>query len=435
MRALFALIRTFRLPQTDLQNQNPLRTRMKHSRDVWLLVLLTIGIVTISVFPFHPLRSASEIRDLFSDFFAYPIEPPIIRTVLERVILLTPLGYFMARIMRGRPLAWHVMILLAGSLTLCLFVELIQYPVEGRHARSSDAMVAIVCVTAGYALATRVYSQSFREIWTITVLAAGFPCLLAAASLVMGPSTINWSSNYPVILGNELDGYRGWEGEISGIAIYPEGLTQGQVAAISKMPFDPAHESDRKRLRALWVYSGEDASGAVTRPLRFPGPTSPPAAAIPDDLGRRLAKRIRASDGLAVEVRVRSGKERQFGPARIVSSSVTSHLRNFMLAQHHSWFVFRVRTLSSGANGDGMALSTPDGSVTGAWQHVVADYDDAVGSIYVDGVRVTGPYAFNRMWRWDHTIFAPTLVIMAALAAGGVLSASILLPSLLRRRP
>lgn len=407
---------------------------MKLSRDAWLVVFLTICIVLVSAFPFRPLRSPAEMSAMVADFFVYAIDPPIYRTVLERVIPLVPLGFFAARAMRGQSLPRQIGVLLAGSVLLCLGFELVQLPVEGRHARSSDALLALVCVISGYALAVRLYDRDTRKAAVLTATTAIFPSFLALTVWAVGPSTINWAMNYPVLIGDELDGNRPWDGEISGIAIYPTGLTAAQAKELSDVPFDNANARAREDMGALWVYAGEDAQGAPVHPLEFPGPKRPPGAALPEDLGRSLAQRTRASDRFAVEVRLRAAKTHQYGPARIVTNSISAYLRNFTLAQARDWYVFRMRTLSSGANGDGFALSTHDNAVTGAWQHVIASYDGHEAVIYVDGQKAVGPYAYDRFTRWDGLVFAPTLVLMIAAIVAGALTASLIWPRWVRRR-
>lgn len=371
---------------------------------------------------------------MFADFFVYAIEPPIYRTVLERVVLLVPLGFFAARVMRGQPLGRQLWVLLAGSVVLCLAFELVQLPVEGRHARSSDALLALTCVIAGYALAARLYFADRRTVAILAAVTAAFPSFLALMVWAIGPSTINWAMNYPVLIGDELDGNRQWDGEISGIAIYPTGLTPAQVDDLSKVPFDTANARSREQMGALWVYSGEDAQGAAVHPLEFPGPKRPSVAALPDDLGRELALRTRASDRFALEVRLRAAKTHQYGPARIVTNSISPLLRNFTLAQTRDWYLFRMRTLSSGANGEGFALSTHDNAVTGHWQHVIASYDGRQAVIYVDGQKAVGPYAYDRFTRWDGLVFAPTLVLMIANVVAGFLAVSLLWPRLVPQR-
>lgn len=402
---------------------------MKQFRDRHFVLLLFAGITALSAFPFYPLRSPAEMGSMISDFFAFTIEPPILRTVLERIILLVPLGFFLGRGLRGVALWRQIVAMLFGALALCLFLEAVQVPIAGRHARSSDALLAVVCVTAGYVLAARIYGEPRARVRILAYLSAAWPCALAAMIWAIGPSTINWSSDYPIALGDEWDGGRSWAGEVSGIAIYPEGLSADDVARVSAAPFDPAHAGIRMQLGALWVFSGDDSTGAARAPLRFPGPKVPPDARLPSNLGQRLAAATRASEGLTVEVRLRSASLHQYGPARIVTNSPSRYLRNFALAQDRDEFVFRMRTLSSGANGEVFSLYTHGDKVNGDWQHVVATYKDGRAIIYVDGVRAIGPYAFNRPMRWDHQLYAPTLVVISALGIAGAMLLSTFWPT------
>src|SRR5262245_41681505 len=152
---------------------------MKLSKDSLTIVILAVLVAALSAYPFHPLRTPGEVIAMGADFLAYAIEPPILRTLLERVILFTPIGFFAARALRGARLRVQLAVLLVWGVLFCLFVEMLQLPVEGRHARSSDALLAVVCLMFGYALAARLYHPVLHETRRIIGLASVTPCVLA----------------------------------------------------------------------------------------------------------------------------------------------------------------------------------------------------------------------------------------------------------------
>jgi beta-lactam-binding protein with PASTA domain len=94
-----------------------------------------------------------------------------------------------------------------------------------------------------------------------------------------------------------------------------------------------------------------------------------------------------ASNALSIEVWVCPENTTQVGPARIISFSTSTSVRNFTLGQVGTQYEVRLQT-SNTVNGL-PALITPPGTATTDFQHIVyTRAADGVASIYVDGTEV-----------------------------------------------
>lgn len=102
----------------------------------------------------------------------------------------------------------------------------------------------------------------------------------------------------------------------------------------------------------------------------------------------KLAQLIQATGEYSIEAWVVPANVTQEGPARIVSYSAGTNLRNFTLGQTAYTYNFMHRSSTTDGNGE-PALSTADGDkdVQASEQHVVVTFDPTNGRrIYVNGV-------------------------------------------------
>jgi hypothetical protein len=108
-----------------------------------------------------------------------------------------------------------------------------------------------------------------------------------------------------------------------------------------------------------------------------------------------------------LEVELTAAKAEQDGPARIISFSTDAYSRNFTLGQERDWLVLRLRTTSTGLNGQKPEVRlcpvTP-----GKRQHVLVSYRDGQLACYLDGklvLRETSVQGDFRNWTAQHLIF------------------------------
>ena len=377
------------------------------------MVFLLAAAVILSAFPFYPLRRAEALSDGFADILSFAIEPPVFQTVLERCLLLLPLGYLGARVLEGRPARILLPGLILGALLIALGLEACQLPFAARHARYSDALIAFWSLLAGGVIGL-VHGRTAKRLIRKAVLAGGAAiAILAGGGMAAASSTANWTCSFPTLAGDELGGGRPWRGAIAGIALYTVGLDEAAVRGLTQHPFALAEEPARKALGAVWIYSGEDAAGHPETPLEL-GRDTQTRAALPSE----FCEAVRRGGAVTIELRIRPEARDQWGPARILSSSKSTLLRNFTLGQTGDAYDFRIRTRASGANGTYYVVRSAEGTVALRWQHVTATYANGTASLYIDGKRAAGPVHFASVFEADPQKAAPAFVLYLTLASG-----------------
>lgn len=115
----------------------------------------------------------------------------------------------------------------------------------------------------------------------------------------------------------------------------------------------------------------------------------------------KIISAVQRSHSLSVEVWLKPVDLLQDGPARIVSLSNNSNLRNFTLGQDKQKYDMRLRSTSTSANGI-PSTSTTDKTVKTTLTHVVFTrdaYDTA--SIYINGKQVQQQKVQGKLSNWD----------------------------------
>ena len=100
---------------------------------------------------------------------------------------------------------------------------------------------------------------------------------------------------------------------------------------------------------------------------------------------RKLYDMIEPTREYSVEAWVIADNNAQDGPARIVSYSQDTQVRNFTLGQNAIYYVLRNRSIETSANGT-PAIEALDPQVDTNLQHIVATFDEATGrKVYING--------------------------------------------------
>ena len=106
---------------------------------------------------------------------------------------------------------------------------------------------------------------------------------------------------------------------------------------------------------------------------------------------KRFHEQLAGGSGLTVEVWIRPYEASQEGPARIVSYSMDTSLRNFSLAQSGEGLVMRLRTTGTDLNGMNPHFEAPrvfhDAAAWDRPRHIAFTYDCHEACFYVDGRR------------------------------------------------
>lgn len=168
-----------------------------------------------------------------------------------------------------------------------------------------------------------------------------------------------------------------------GVAAYVAFLLAGLL-----VPFDPYRVNDAAVVNADLEFRGAGIARSATPP-------------------RRLHEQLVASGALSVEVVAESASVDQRGPARLVSYSLNTSVRNFTLGQQDADLHVRIRTPQSGVNGVEPYLAV-EGVFDGATRrHIVVTYDGTEERVYVDGALRTSSRALRgsfENWSPDHVL-------------------------------
>ncbi|MCA9036043.1 MAG: DUF1553 domain-containing protein [Planctomycetaceae bacterium] len=117
----------------------------------------------------------------------------------------------------------------------------------------------------------------------------------------------------------------------------------------------------------------------------------------------RLVTAAKTTNEFSIEVWLTPAKDKQSGPARIVTLSKDSARRNFTFGQDGNRFDLRFRTTKTDQNGL-PSLTTPNGTVTTQKTHVVYTFDLSGNvSCYVDGKHVAERQFGGDLSNWDDT--------------------------------
>jgi len=208
--------------------------------------------------------------------------------------------------------------------------------------------------------------------------------LLASATLQARTRLEGWNRNYPLLIGNEATGDRPWRGEVlaaeitdaatpvdamrafaAGDAITLPGSPIGVFDFRTGPPYRDASRTLPDLVRLVRRQAiGEETPGDVAW-LRSKGP----AFAIAD--------RVARSNAFTVRVVCVSDDIEQAGPARIITNSRSTGVRNFTLGQQGRNLVVRLRTPQTGANGGRPEIVVPDVFTTGQLHDLLVTYDGA----------------------------------------------------------
>lgn len=162
---------------------------------------------------------------------------------------------------------------------------------------------------------------------------------------------------------------------------------------------------DRNRISKWLSLYGVLLVGLLAAPFQFDlSPIIAPIETLPQGNGveisstsglrsivpaERLYENFVSGRGISMEVWLETEDMTQTGPARIVSYSLDTGLRNFTLGQEGRDLVMRVRTTYTDLNGVNDAMQISNVFVPGAPMHLVATYDHGKERLYMNGKMVS----------------------------------------------
>lgn len=110
-----------------------------------------------------------------------------------------------------------------------------------------------------------------------------------------------------------------------------------------------------------------------------------------------------AGGDMSLEVVLKPANLTQEGPARIVSVSKDTGVRNFTLGQEGSRLVMRFRTTDTGNQGTDPHVETEEGVLTGERQTILFTREGRMHRLYVDGEPVAETEVPGDLSVWDHS--------------------------------
>lgn len=292
----------------------------------------------------------------------------------------------------------------------CAVIEIGQLFIPERHPEAIDLVVNCLGMAVGHMVAASRYippllaclpGAAASRRWSLLVSGIAWSATLLAPAYLVRLNM--WDPSYPLVLGNETDGGRAWQGEIRYVGFYDRAIEVEQARqALDASPDSPSGRADRLRLGLIAGFDFSEPRRVSLGPFAsLPLPTlrlmlpassrwvedTPSSIVMGDDRPvttaasvTELTDKLATRDDFSLEVWFRSRTPDQTGPARIVSISNGPYRRNLMLGQEGNALHFRVRNGLNGDNGTRFQLIC-SGVVSGRLQRVVATYDNGLSRI------------------------------------------------------
>lgn len=430
--------------------------RQLDNRLLWALVIAGLGVVLyLRLVPFDivPGGGLAQVAARFT------WQPLSIKDIPLNLLIFLPFSFGLAGLFYQSGRSWPQVTGLTVMIVLILSlgIELLQVYIPERVPSLTDVATNGLSAVLGvllYRLAVfGVRRAIVRYASPVTVAAgltiyAGFVALFTTY-LLWSVGLSSWADDFPLNLGNEATDFRPWVGDISRVVLLDRAVSADEAAVLlaGRLPDETL---------AYYDLVGGDLTDrlGVLPPLRWqpadPAPPNDEASGVAVSAEQWLTTgqpvvsfSAAVRDGeqdFTLAGDFRSAKERQRGPARIISISANPTNRNITLGQQGEDLSIRLRTPSGGANGEKPEMLIPDFFVPPAPHRVVVTYDAPQLYVYVDtpdrlyavslapGLALFQDFERSQGWRlpfpadphlYDYRYWA--LMIIPALLAAAIL--------------
>jgi glycopeptide antibiotics resistance protein len=378
-------------------------TKWRNHWRVWLIVYLCyLMILTLSPFDFSIDQFKQSGRPgLTAMAYEYTYFNP--GDMTANILLFVPFGFLLRKIRPGGK-KQGLKILVTGGM-LSFLIEFLQLFVS-RSTNSVDIVMNVTGTGTGFLLAG--FLRTFPKFnWKIPV---SMGLMLYSAALIWlnwhipkHTSTKDWLFGFPLIVGNEVSLDRAWRGNLYWIALYDRALTESQSACLFHAGLDSNTVTVRQPLGLFVCYPLTAGEGC-----RLVDPRTPDCLPLEGDSilwlpghGIRcdgglirstgpadpFTKAVKQSGEFSVEVWCEPANFTQSGPARMVSVSRSTMVRNFSLAQQGREIHLRVRSELGGLNGSDINLRARNVLKGFGPRHFIATFHHGVEQLFVDGHR------------------------------------------------
>lgn len=387
----------------------------------FILVASTLFIVFAALFPFDFYFPNHGVWQQIAREFDSAPEPPLLDDRIQNLVLFMPFGFGLAATIRARRKTARTVARITGALVggaiLSLTIEVLQVFLGFRDPTWSDVIMNMLGSVAGAAIVAFGGEQlldaiapplaSLKPYTTFTnvtlVLIAYTLLQFAAPFLARGRGSLeDWDNGFPLLIGNEATGERPWHGTVWQVDLAARSASAEEVARIFES--GTAREVLADALVGSYTTEGPgpyaDRAGLL-KPLTWtPQPADPPAAGppaatepahvSPDRWLRTPAAiapaihRIRNSAQFTLVATIAPDHPDQRGPARIVSISGSTLVRNVSLMHAEHDLAIRLRTPLLGRDGLAPEALVDDVFESSGKKEIVLTYADPLLVVYVD---------------------------------------------------
>lgn len=379
------------------------------------LVLLAIGVVFVTLYPFGFVRTSGVYAHQLGRALGDPFDLylPVHALPAMAGVWLVSAGWSWKR-------RWTPAVVVGAGL---LALELVQAGVAHRHARAGDVVVQWLGAAGGvwaWPMVARVAQGLAR--WTPMVWAVLLAAWVAAGCVVVmrgqaGHTIGGWDESFPFLLGAEYGGERRWSGVIHSAGVlsfkpseYTQELHHEWAELLTKYPITTETGIGMRDSAGL-IYDltqGSQSQGDIDFDLRTQDIVYSERGLDLDEgqyaQGQRPASEITRAiveaGGAMIEVECTPSRTEQTGPARLVTISKGLEYRNLTLGQEGDAAVLRVRTPRAGANGADMVIEWPGVFEAGKRVHLIVTTTGGRSRLWVNGVDRGERESVSRLGDW-----------------------------------
>ncbi|MEA5619210.1 VanZ family protein [Cronbergia sp. UHCC 0137] len=403
------------------------------------IVVNILIILTATLYPFN-----FSIPDNFSlaEFFSSFNNASSFSDQVNNILLFMPFGYCCAHLLyKLKVKSWlQLGLIIFLSASLSLTVETLQIFLASRFPTPADIFNNTFGGCLGFICFYVWNYQSFYHTFLepveennsrnskkqITGFILTYLFLTLLISLIW-QSTINlsnWDLNYPLIIGNERTGNKPWQGYISELYIADKAISNYQV---SKGLNDSNYlKKLGDSLLTNYDFKGkccyQEQTGNLPE-LLWKGTTKE----VKDHKGvfldssqwlqtvgsaKNLSQRISETSEFTLSATIATDKLKQGGPARIISISADSLLRNLTLSQNGNSLDFRLRTPLTGQNGADLQLNIPNVFTDKEFHQIMITYSRGTIQVYVDEIKNSYSFKLLELIPKEHKIVYYTLTFI-----------------------
>jgi len=367
----------------------------------WGRIIGTGGLLLIlytTLFPFDFLFSHQSASFDFSF-----VTSDALVDYLRNILLFIPFSFGLVYLLLSRAKRYRqivVVIVIFSGIGLSTMVEILQLFLSARNPSLADILANSIGTFCGLLI---------FYFWGEKLLnyLPRFPRMLLAAIItshlmVMGVSYVsltnatglnNWDPSYPLLLGNEKNGDRPWQGSVSNLQIADYAISEKEISRVFNGEIVDS-------LIAYYPLTSTTSLADQTQQqpnLSWHGtrPTVPLETGVALDSNHwlrshtpttNLFRRLADTSQFTLSLMVTTTNLDQTGPARIVTLSANPFYRNFMVGQDGSDLIIRLRTPATGENGTKPELAIPNIFTDTQPHHLVILYNGATLDAYIDSL-------------------------------------------------